>query len=159
MSRKKRVSLKDYCDGMLSHIFSSHYEDFADGLLDVCGATYRDGIEREWYLQNLHAAVIQLLGVTFSRNLNNYDQRFEAQMHRESFLKQTGREEIEPLYSQYNSAFGSDFEDGVRAMARLFTHNCSVDGVEPAGIAKIHYDAFYEVLRTFFDNIKSVKVV
>ena len=158
MFGKKRVPLKDYCDGMLNHIFSSHYDDFAGKLLDNCGASYRDGIEQEWYLSNLHAAVLELLGVTFSRNLKR-DQRFDAMMYKDSFLKKTGRGGIEPLHRQYNSAFGSDSQDGVRAIAGLFAQNCNVPGVEPAGIAKLHYDAFYGVLHTFFDNIKSVKVV
>ena len=159
MSKRKRVSLKEYCDGMLKHIFSSHYKDFANVLLDACGPTFRNGIDREWYLLNLHAAIIQLLGVTFSRTLKNYDQRFEALSYRDAFLKETGQKEIESLYSEYNQAFGSDPVDGVRAMAKLFARNCSVDFVETKSIEEIHYNAFYEVLRTFFDNIKTVKIV
>lgn len=158
MFGKKRVPLKDYCDGMLRHIFSHHYDDFAEALLDNCGVTYRDGIEREWYLQNLRAAVLQLLGVTFSRNLKR-DQRYDAMRYKESFLEKSGNADIGLLYQEYNSAFGSDFQDGVRPMADLFSQNCDVPGVEPADISKLHYDAFYGVLRTFFDNIRSVKVV
>lgn len=158
MFGKKRVPLAEYCDRMFDHVFSSHYDDFAAILVENCGAAYRDGIDRDWYLQNLHAAVLQLLGITFSRNLN-HDQRFDATMHQNSFLKKTGREKIGLLYQQYNSAFGSDFHDGVRAMAVLFAQNCSVTGVAQADIVRLHYDAFYAVLRVFFDNIKSVKVV
>lgn len=76
-----------------------------------------------------------------------------------SFLEAGAHEEVKKLCSQYNSAFGSDFEDGVRAMASLFAKTCVVPDVDPGEVQELHYDAFYEVLRTFFENINSVKVV
>ncbi len=155
---KRRVELADYCEGMLKHVFSPHYDEVADKLLEACPAAYREGIDRDWYLRNFRAAVIELLGVAFSRNLKR-DQRFDARLLVDSFLKAGAHEEVKRLCSQYNSAFGSDFEDGVRAMASLFARTCVASDVDPAEVQEVHYDAFYEVLKAFFENINSVKVV
>lgn len=158
MFGKKRVQLDEYCEGMLKYVFSLHYDEVADRLLDACPPAYREGIDRDWYLKNLRAAVLQLLGIAFSRNLKR-DQRGDAMLFVRSFLKAGAHEDVESLYEQYNSAFGSDFEDGVRAMAALFARTCAAPNVDPGEVQGLHYDAFYEVLRDFFENIKSVKVV
>ena len=155
---KKRIPLAEYCEGMLKHVFSPHYDEVADRLLDACPAAYREGIDRDCYLDHFRAAVLQLLGVAFSRNLKR-DQRSDAYLLVASFLKEGDHEEVERLHSQYNSAFGSDFEDGVRAMASLFVRSCVAPDVDPGEVQGLHYDAFYEVLRAFFENIRSVKVV
>ena len=155
---KKRIQLAEYCEGMFKFIFSQRYDSVADRLLDTCPAAYRVGIDRDWYMKNFRTAVLQLLAVTFSRNLKR-DQRIEAQLLVGSFLKAGAHEEVERLYRQYNSAFGSDFEDGLRAMASLFVRTCVAPDDDPGGVQGLHYDAFYEVLRAFFENIKSVKVV
>ena len=158
MFGKKRVQLDEYCEGMFKHVFSTHYDEVADRLLDTCPPAYRDGIDHAWYLKNLRAAVLQLLGVAFSRNLKR-DQRADALLLVDSFLKAGSHEDVQSLCRQYNSAFGSDFEDGVRAMASLFARTCVAPEVDPEEVQGLHYDAFHDVLRAFFENIKSVKVV
>jgi len=74
-------------------------------------------------------------------------------------LEEGGHEEVEHFFKQYNSAFGSDSDDGVRAMASLFARNCVCPETAPESIQELYYDAFYEILDAFFKNIKSVKVV
>lgn len=158
MFLKKRIPLEAYCEGMLRHVFSPHYDEVADALLGECPAGYREGINSKEYLEHFRAAVIQLLGVVFSRKLKR-DQRSDALLYVGSFLREHGHEGVGSLGRQYSSAFGSDPEDGVREMASLFAQECAVPGIDIGKIRAVHYEAFYEVLRAFFDNIKSVKVV
>lgn len=154
---KKRIQVEEYCEGMLKHIFSQHYDDVADGVLGACPGAYRQSIDRDMYVKNFRAAVLQLLAVTFARNLER-GQRSDAILCVHSFLKAGAHDEVERLYGCYNSAFGSDFDDGVRAMASLFVQHCAAADIDLREVQRLHYDAFYDVLRAFFENIRSVKV-
>ena len=155
---KKRIQLDAYCHGTLSHIFSSHYDDVADTLLARGPATFKDAVDRDWYLANLHAACIQLLGVALARNLQR-DQRSDALLQVSAFLESGAHTEVEGLRRQYNQAFGSDPEDGVRAMASLFAQACGASEADRGDVQRLHHDAFFEVLNALFKNIKSVRVV
>lgn len=157
MFGKKKTPLRDYCLGTYDRFFSLEYNQCADSLIAKCSKAYSEGIDRDWYLTNFRAALMELLSIVFSRTLRR-DQRYDVFDYEEKFLNSRGTDELGDLKHQYNSAFGSDPMDGIRPMAAAFTTNCAVDGVDPAIVTKVHYEAFYDILRTLFDNLKKIKL-
>ena len=79
MFGKKRIQLADYCEGMYQHVFSPHYDRVAEAILEDSPESCREHIDQTGFMQNLHAAALELLHVAMSRNLKR-DQRREARL-------------------------------------------------------------------------------
>lgn len=158
MFGKKKVSLREYTLESYQRFFSADYDRYADSLISACGPEFSEGIDRESYLSNFRAVLMELLSIAFSRTLSR-DQRYGVFEYEREFLGSHNAEQLETLKRQFNSAFGSDFSDGVRPMAAAFASNCRVDGSSTDDVAKVHYNAFYKLLESFFENLDGIKLV
>ena len=123
-----------------------------------CGADFVTNSDADQYLAHFRGAFLELLGVAFSRTLKR-DQYFDVMFFEKEYLNSKGMEELEHLHRLYNLAFGSSSVHGVEQMTLCLAKQFQASGVDATLIARVHYDAFYDVLRELFDEIKKVKLV
>lgn len=151
---KKKVSIKDYCHKKFDFIFSESGKNFMDGLIEKAAISLNDGY-RDQYYENFIAAYFELTEIAFSRNLSR-DLRYEAMDIFSEYLAARKAISIEPLMRNYNSAFGSSYDDGIKPMAALFVQRTWRES--NPDIEKYFYGIFYGIIEAFLKDLKAVKL-
>ncbi len=151
---KKKISIKDYCNKKFDFIFSESGKNFMDGLIEKAAISLNDGY-RDQYYENFIAAYFELTEIAFSRNLSR-NLRYEAMDIFSEYLAARKAINIEPLMRNYNSAFGSSYDDGIKPMAALFVQRAW--GESNPDIEKYFYGIFYGIIEAFLNDLKAVKL-
>jgi len=115
-----------------------------------------DAADQDQYLANLRAINIELMHIAIAKNYASAC--MDANEFIERYLNEHGLSAIELLRCEYNSAFGSSSTDGVEQMALLFAHKLTGSKMSSAALQS-YYHEFYNVLRTYFEEFKSITLV
>ena len=75
-----------------------------------------------------------------------------------TYLKEHNLSEIDEISKGYNRAFASSVTDGVRQMVLHFADSLTAGKMQPETIEQLHGE-FYGILRIFFDDFKTFKLV
>ena len=154
---KKKVSVTDYCAGLLTSLFSQEREATWDSLRTRCNDAALNQTDKNLYYDNLRAAMFELMQIAIAKNCN-VDANIAARLFMHDYFKKRGLTDIDSLSGEYNQAFGSSYTDGVMPMVELFAYKVTQSKMgEPT--KRQFYTEFYEILKTFFEEFKSIKLV
>lgn len=159
---KTKVMTADYCREKLERLFSREHKralyDLGKGTIWLmCGDEYLKGPDETIYINNMRAAIIQLMRVSIAHSFNR-TVHMDMGNCVADYLKQ--QPEIEALCKEYNKAFGSSFSDGVAAMVELFATKFPASVLAQSEIAKAGFhEELYNILRGFYEEFKSIKLV
>jgi len=73
-------------------------------------------------------------------------------------LKERGESDVDEISQDYNQAFASSCTDGVAEMVQRFGDRVGAGRLKLKTIEQLHAE-FYTILRLFFDDFKSIKLV
>ena len=74
------------------------------------------------------------------------------------YLKERGESAVDEISRDYNQAFASSCTDGVAEMAQRFGDWVAAGRLNQKTIEQLQAE-FYTILRLFFDDFKSIKLV
>ena len=153
---KKKIPLEEYCGWTLTPLFSTDREAAWESLRRSCNDSQLNAVDRDRYYMNLRAIVIQLMLIAITKNCN-LDVSMDARVFLMRYLNEHGLAEIESLGSEYNRAFGTVGADGVEQMVLLFAEKLTNSQMNAATMQRFLAE-FYEILRGFFNEFKSIKL-
>jgi len=154
---KKKVSVEDYCTQNLVPIFSRDREVTWEVLRRACNDNSLSSVDSQLYYKHLRAVFIQLMSIGVAKNCG-LDASIDAAVFVTMYLNKHNLSEIDELSKGYNQAFASSGTDGVKEMVLIFADNLSAGNMKPETIERL-YGEFYGILRIFFDDFKSFKLV
>ena len=133
---KKRITVPQYCATRLELMLSPWQDDmWMDLKRSSTDAALRKA-QDQMFLDNMHAAHLQLMGVALGRTYHNFNMAIEASQCVTSLLKTRGLSRLESIKETYNTAFGSSPADGVLAMANLVSARVANGDLAPATITE-----------------------
>jgi len=153
----KRIRGKDYCTRNFVPLFSRERETTWEALRRACNDSALSTVEAQLYYNHLRAVFIQLMLIGIAKNCS-MDASSEAHVFVMMYLKERNLSEIDEISKGYNRAFGSSSNDGVREMVMHFAHRLTAGKMQRETIEQL-YAEFYGILRIFFDDFKSFKLV
>ncbi len=154
---KKKISVEEYCTWTLTSLFSTDREAAWESLRLSCNDPHLSAVDPDTYYKNLRAVVIDLMLIAITKNCS-LDVSMDARFFVMTYLNERSLEEIELLSSDYNRAFGTIGADGVEQMALLFAYKLTSSKMSAVTTQRFLAE-FYEFLRAFFDEFKSIKLV
>ena len=158
---KKKVSVEDYCTQSFTPLFSREREATWEALRRVCNDSTLSAVEAQLYYGHLRAVFIQLMLVAVTKNCS-LDTSSDAHVFVMMYLKRHNHPEIDLISKGYNQAFAASGlapnRDGVAEMVAHFANVLTSDRLQQATI-KWLYVEFYGILKIFFDDFRSIKLV
>jgi len=113
--------------------------------------------DKNLYYDNLRAVMSRLMQIAIAKN-SKMSSGIAAQLFMDDYLKKRGLTEIDSLSGEYSQAFGSSYTDGVTPMVELFAHKVTQSKMAEH-TKRQFYTAFYVILKTFFEEFESIKLV
>ena len=154
---KKKVTIGDYCREKLIRLFSQERETTWDDLRIRCNDAHLNQADRKAYYNNLRAVMIELMMIVAAKSCH-WKSRLDLGIYIDGYLKDRGVQEIVSLYGEYNRAFGTPSPDGVALMVQLFADKLTQSRMgEPT--KQQFLNEFYAILRTLYEEFKSIKLV
>ncbi len=155
---KKKISLKEFCQSKCEFIFSESGKNLMFEFKNKCTDKSFIINPKANYFEHFTAIYRQLLGIALAKNCS-MEIALEGQSILDEYFASIGfTEEFFEICKEYNSAFGSSYNDGIIPMAFTFFDN--VIGTEPNDEDyKLFYDGFYSILSSLFNEIRKVKLV
>lgn len=155
---RKRISVPQYCATRLGLILSKKQDDmWMDLKRNSTDIALRQAVDKA-YLDNLHAAHIQLMGVAIARTYHKIEFAVEAAGSVTALLESANLKHLQEIKDAYNQAFGASRADGVLAMAHLVSARVANGKLAASTIEEIR-DLFYDALGSMFGDFKQVKLV
>ncbi len=159
---KKKIAIEDYCSGTLKALFSPERELVYERLRDACADPALSAADRKLYFENVRAVIIELVNIAIIKNCG-FDVSSDARVLMAGYLEERGLSHIDSLSpdsltSIYNSAFGIPGQDGVASMTAAFSEQVTGSRMREETLQRFYVE-FYAILKSLFDEVKSVKLV
>ena len=158
---KKKVSVEDYCTRNFTPLFSREREATWEALRRACNDSALSAVEAQLYYDHLRAVFIQLMLIAVAKSCS-MDVSSDAHVFVMMYLKRHNHSEIDEISKGYNQAFASSGlapnRDGVAEMVAHFADVLTADKLQQATIERLYVE-FYAILKVFFDDFKSIKLV
>lgn len=158
---KKKVSVEDYCTRNFTPLFSRERETEWEALRQTCKDSALSAVEAQLYYDHLRAVFIQLMLIAVTKSCS-MDASSEAHVFAMMYLKRHNHPQIDEVSKGYNQAFASSGlapnRDGVAEMVAHFAEVLTSDTLQEATIERLYVE-FYGILRIFFDDFRSTKLV
>jgi len=154
--RKKRIDTVEYWKSKIDYLFSEKYEKAFQLLLNTKSDLFTNASKTD-LKDHIIAAYIELVNITVAKNNVSRDKRYEIAFLKDDYIKSKNGHNIIRLVSDYNKEFGSSMSDGIRPMAKYFSH--SIETNNSKELEKFIYELFYAVLNESFAEIRSIKLV
>ena len=158
---KKKVPVDQYCTQVLTTLFSKDREAAWEALRDLCKDGALSDVEAQLYYRHVRAVIVVLMLVAISKNCS---MRVSSDAHAFVliYLRDHKLSEIYEISHAYSQAFGRSSlapnRDGVAEMVADLSVMLTSDKLQE-GTVKRFYLEFYGMLRVFFDDHKSLKLV
>jgi hypothetical protein len=158
---KKKVSVEDYCTQNFTPLFSREREATWEALRRSCNDSALSAVKAQLYYNHLRAVFIQLMLIAVTKSCS-MDASSDAYVFVMMYLKRHNHPEIDQISKGYNQAFGSSGlapnRDGVTEMVAHFADMLTSDRLQKATSERL-YAEFYRILKIFFDDFRSIKLV
>jgi hypothetical protein len=158
---KKKVSVEDYCTRNFALLLSKEREAVWETLRQACNDSALSAIDTQLYYDHLRAAFTQLMLIAVAKNCR-MDTSMDAHVFAQMYLKQQNHSEISEIAMGYSQAFASSGlapnRDGVTEMVAHFAGVLPTNKLQQATIEQLYVE-FYAILKMFFDDFKSIKLV
>lgn len=154
---KKKISVEDYCGSALRTLFVKEREDTWEALRLACADNHLSAVDAQLYYSHLRAVFIQLMLIAIAKNCN-MDASSDAHVFVMLYMKRHGHSAIDEISKGYNRAFASSSTDGIREMVLHFADRLTATRIQQETIERLYVE-FYAILKAFFDDFKSVKLV
>ena len=153
---RKKTDVDQYCAGSLNALFSPEREHVWEQLRHACDDPALSAIERTTYLNHIRAIMVELVLIAITKNFD-MDIGSDARFFAMTYFKDHGASHIEEIGRTYNQAFGATPGDGVAGMVTSFSDRLSGGRLKQDTMERLHGE-FYAVLRSLFDDFKSIKL-
>jgi hypothetical protein len=153
---RKRMDVDEYCAGCMNALFSVEREKVWEQLRAACDDPALSAIDTTKYINHIRAIMVELFLIAISKNFNmdiGSDARFFAMI----YFKDHAASDIEDIGQTYNQVFGATPGDGIAGIVALFSDQLT-DGKLRQDTVQRFYAEFYAVLRSLFDDFKSIKL-
>ena|SRR3989442_1499918 len=154
---KKKVSVEDYCTRNFVPLFSTERETTWEALRRACNDSALSAVEAQLYYKHLRAVFIQLMLIGVAKNCG-MDASSDAHLFVSMYLKEHNHSEIDEISNGYSRAFQSSGTDGIREMVLHFADSLTEGKLQPETVEQLYVE-FYGILRIFFDDFKSFKLL
>lgn len=158
---KQKLSVENYCGRNFAPLFSREREAAWESLRRACNDSALSAVEAPLYYDHLRAVFIQLLLVAVSKSCG-VDASSDAHVFAIMYLKRHNYPEIDETYKGYNQAFAQSGlapnRDGVGEMVTHFADVLTSGRLQQATIERLYVE-FYGILKIFFDDFRSIKLV
>jgi hypothetical protein len=154
---KKRTDVVDYCSMNIYILFSQEREKIWLQLKKDCNDSSFDNVENQKYYDHLRAIIIELMHIAITKKCK-WQISSDARMFTMNYLNEHNLKAIEALQNKYNKAFGSSYTDGIIPMVSLFNELLTSSKMQESTIERF-YTEFYAMIKIFFDDQKSIKLV
>jgi predicted amidophosphoribosyltransferase len=154
---KRNVAVDEYCRQNLATLFSTDREATWEALRSACDDEPLNQASAQLYYRHLRAVFIHLMLIAVAKNCS-MDASSDAHIFVMLHLKERGQSEVDEISRHYNQAFASSSTDGVAEMAQRFGDWVAAGRVKQETIQRLQAE-FYTVLRLFFDDFKSIKLI
>ena len=154
---KKKISVEDYCRSNLTPLLSKERELTWEAMRRTCNDSQLNGVEAQLYYKHLRAVFIQLMLISLAKNCNIYVSS-DAHVFMMLLLKEHNLSDIDAICMEYSEAFASSTTDGVLQMVLHFSERLTASRMHEKTIETL-YAEFYGILRLFFNDFKSIKLV
>ena len=154
---KKKLSVEDYCTRNLTPLFSKERETAWEAMRRASNDRQLSAVEAQLFYNHLRAVFIQLMLIAVAKNCS-MDASSDAHVFVMMYLKERNLSEIDEISKGYNRAFASSGTDGVRQMVLHLADRLTAGKIQPETIEQL-YAEFYGILRMFFDDFRSFKLV
>jgi glutamate-1-semialdehyde aminotransferase len=154
---KKRTDVVDYCSMNISILFSQEREKVWLQLKKDCNDSSLNNVENQKYYDHMRAVILELMHIAITKKCK-WQISSDARMFTMNYLNEHDLNSIEDLQDEYNKAFGSSYTDGIASMISLFNELLTSSKMQESTIERF-YAEFYTMIKIFFDNQKSIKLV
>jgi hypothetical protein len=153
---KTKITLADFVKSRTAFLLSADREEYWEVARAEAGDRVLANVPRDVYHANMRGAYLQLLGVSVMlRGVNVATQLlYGATMERAL----ADYPQLRDLYGLYNSAYGSDPDDGLRGMVRLFDQRVANGSLRPETRELLYYH-FVAVEQKMLAEIKALRLV
>lgn len=158
---KKKVPVGEYCTQNFVPLFSSERETAWEALRRACNDTALGAVEARAYYDHLRAAFIELMLIAVTKNCTLHASS-AAHVFVMTYLERHNHSRIDQIRRGYSQAFASSGlapnRDGVAEMVAHFADVVTSDRLQQATIERLYLE-FYGMLKVFYDDFKSIKLV
>ena len=154
---RKRTDVVDYCSMNISILFSREREKVWLQLKKDCNDSSLNNVENPKYYDHYRAIILELMLIVITKKCK-WQISSDARMFIMNYLNEHDLKDIEDLQNEYNKAFGSSYTDGIASMISLFNKLLTNSKMQKSTIERF-YDEFYTMIKFFFDDQKSIKLV
>jgi hypothetical protein len=159
---KRKMPVDAYCETSLKALLSPEREDVYERLRDACADPALRAADRQVYFDHIRAVIIELLNIAIIKSYG-LDVSTDARVFIAQYLEGHGLDHIDSLSpgaltSIYNSAFGIPGQDGVASMTAAFSEQVTDSRMREETLQRFYVE-FYAILKSLFDELKSIKLV
>jgi len=158
---KTKVAVADYCGRNLATLFAVERETTLEALRTRCNDAHLNQVNPNLYYDHFRAAMIELMLIAVSRNCSPTASS-AAHFFVMDYLNKRGLQRIDSLCGEYNRAFASSgfsfHGDGVAEIVQWFSASLTQSNMGELATEQF-YTEFYSMLKVFFDDFKSIKLV
>jgi hypothetical protein len=154
---RKKVSVDDYCTMNLMPLLSTEHEATWEAMRRACNNTALSAVPAQLYYDHLRAVFIELLLIAVAQS-SSMDTSLDAHAFVMMYLNEHNQSTINEISRGYSHAFASSDTDGVAEMVAHFSAVLAGGTLQPAATEQLYVE-FYSVLKIFFNDFSSIKLV